>query len=407
MRVLYIYGVGAFGGASRSLYEAVKGFEPNSVDAFFIAAQGTASNFYKEISVDLLEASGLSRFDNTLYSHYRGKRWLILGREIAYLPSTLSVIRAAKKRWSSVDVIHVNEILEIVPAILAKLHFNAPLIVHVRSVQRKSDTLRYRTICRLLRKYADRVIAIDENVRHSLPADIQVDVIHNSFTSKVAPAPDLEMIGRLDALRSSSLKVGFVGNLHHSKGLFEMLEAAKILKSDSVDVEFAIVGGTTISDSGFKAYMLNKIGLAQNVASEVAQRASDLGVADMFHLLGPTHDIQSVYERIDVICFASHYDAPGRPIFEAAFAGVPCVTAIREPRSDTVVHSQTGLAIPPRDATALARAITHFASDRSEVARMGKNAKKLATENFDPQKNSQLLLATYRKLIQRKSKHRD
>lgn len=404
MKVCYMDGVGPFGGASRSLYEAVRAMPIDAIQPYFIAANGTALNFYREVAADVVPVRGLSRFDNTRYSHYRGKRWLILARETAYLPSTLAGIRAARKAWGDVDLIHVNEVLELLPAILAKKTFGAPLVVHVRSVQNDDPrSRRYRYVCDMLRRHADQVIAIDENVRASLPADINVAVIHNSFTAQKADVRDDVMVERLDALRPTALKVGFVGNLHHSKGLFEMIEAAKLVIDAGHDVEFAIVGGTTISDTDTAGGLLKRAGLAQNVQQELRQRAAAMGLQDRFHLLGPTADIQSVYDRIDVICFASHYDAPGRPVFEAAFAGVPSITAVTHPHSDTIVPDGTGICIQPRNVPQLAEAIIRFAENREEVRRMGSNALALAKRNFDPAQNALKLLAVYRDVV---AKHR-
>lgn len=402
LKVLYMDGVGPFGGASRSLFEAIRALPKKTVLPHFLATRGTSIDFYRQVASDLIETRGLSRFDNTLYSHYRGRRWLILLREAYLAPHSVIAIKAAHRKWADrIDLIHSNEVLELLPAIYAKRVFKKPLVVHVRSVQHADpNSRRYQMISDMLRKYADAVIAIDENVRASLPTDIPVDVIHNSFTPKVADQPDLEMIQAIERLPSTSLKVGFVGNLHHSKGLFELVEAAKILKSAGKDVDFVIVGGTTITDTGAKAAALSRSGLAQNVRQELQSRAEVLDVADRFHLLGATKDIQSVYERIDVICFASHYNAPGRPIFEAAFAGVPSIAAITEPFPDTLVANETGIAISPRDVNALAAAIAHFETNRGEVSRMGAAAKRLANENFSPEKNSERLLSIYRRVAQ-------
>ncbi|CAN7607128.1 glycosyltransferase family 4 protein [Devosia sp. LjRoot3] len=400
LSVLYMDGVGPFGGASRSLFEAVGALPQGTVNAYFLATKGTSVDFYETIASDLIQTRGLSRFDNTRYSHYAGRRWLILLREAYLAPHSYFAVRAAKKRWGGkIDLIHTNEVLEIFPAIYAKRMLNVPLVVHVRSVQNLDPkSKRYRLICNLLRKHADAVIAIDENVRASLPADIAVDVIHNSFTPKVANTPDVELIRAIEALPNETLKVGFVGNLHHSKGLFEMVEAARLLKDQGRYVDFVIVGGTTISDTGPSAAALSKSGLAQNIRSELFKRAKELGVADRFHMLGATTDIQCVYTRIDVICFASHYDAPGRPIFEAAFAGVPSIVAITDPSPDTLVPNTTGIAIPPRDAEALAKAISRFDADRFEIRRMGDAARQLAVNNFSPATNSEQLLEVYKRV---------
>lgn len=400
MRVMYMDGVGPFGGASRSLFEAVRALPDERVSAYFLATRGTSLDFYRQVATEMIDARGLSRFDNTLYSHYRGKRWLVLLREMGLIPSSVAAVRQAHRRWGSqIDVIHVNEVLELFPALLAKRIFRKPLVVHVRSVQNaRISSWRYRMICDLLRRHADAIIAIDENVRASLPSDLPVEVIHNSFTPTTAPQPDTAMIEALEALPRNSLKVGFVGNLHHSKGLFEMVEAARIVVDRGCDVDFVIVGGTTSSDKGARAVAVRRGGFAQNVQQELHQRSERMGVADRFHLLGATKDIQSVYNRIDVICFASHYDAPGRPIFEAAFAGVPAIAAIQSPFPDTLVPGKTGIAIAPKDAQALAESIIQLERDRSEVERMGRGARELASQNFNPEKNSLKLLSVYERL---------
>jgi len=399
-KVLYIDGDGPFGGASRSLFEVVRAMPEGSIEPYFIASHGTAFDFYKLLAKDAINTLGLSKFDNTRYSYYRGIRWLVLLRELAYIPFSLFAIPRAFFRWRKVDLIHVNEFVYIFPALLAKMLFRAPLVVHVRSlVECEHGLRRTRWLNALLAKKADAVVAIDGNTRASLPQDMQVEVIQNSFTPQCADAVDLEFQAKLDALKSGSLKVGFVGNLHHSKGLFDLLDAAKILKAQNVDVEFVIVGWVTIPDKGLKAWALAKAGLAQNVQAELEGRIATEGLQDCFHLLGGTKDIQRVYERLHVVAFPSHYDAPGRPVFEAAFSGVPAIVSVDRPRPDTLVHGETGLAIPAKSPRELAEAIRHFAEDRSEVARMGANAKRLAESNFVPSKNARRLLDVYERVV--------
>lgn len=396
LRVLYIDGDGPFGGASRSLFEAVRALPEGSVEPYFVASRGTALDFYRQVAKDIVTTRGMTKFDNTRYSHYRGLRWLILLRELFHFPFTVTALMQARRRWGSVDLIHVNEAVYIIPALLARRLFGVPVVVHVRSLERVDDrSLRCRWLNRRLARDAAAVVAINENTRATLPADMDVHVIQNSFTSKEAPQPDLAIAQKIDALRPTSLKVGFVGNLHHSKGLFELLEAAALLRKRGKDVEFLIVGGVTMADKGLKAWALAKAGLAQNVQADLAQRVADLGLTDSFHLLGPTLDIKCVYDRMDVLCFPSYYDAPGRPVFEAAFSGVPSIVCVDKPRADTLVHGETGLAIPARDVRALADAIQRFADDRGEVQRMGANARKLAHDNFDPTTNARRLLGVY------------
>lgn len=406
MRILYIDGVGPFGGASRSLFETVRILkEQHGVSPHFLAARGSASVLYNQVAVDTVSTRGLSRFDNTEYSHYRGLRWLVLLRELAYVPFTLSAIWRAKARWQTIDAIHVNEVTELVPGLLAKWAFKAPLIVHVRSAQsKKTGSLRSRWIHRMMFKHVDATIAIDETVRATLPADLPVNVVHNAFTAQANASPDQRMIGLIedpDRFPPGSLKIGFVGNLHVSKGILDLIDAAKIAQDKGHSVSYAIVGGHTRTDQGIKGMLMRLAGLSQNLQDDVEQRIEAHGLAKVFHLLGPTHDIHSVYSRIDVLCFPSHFDAPGRPIFEAAFSGVPCITCVSEPKKDTVVPGVTGLVVPGRHPEALASAIVQLADDREAVREMGENSRQLAHENFEPAKNAAKVLNLYRDVIAR------
>ena len=399
MRVLYIDGDGPFGGASRSLYEVVRALPKGSVDVYFVATQGTALNFYKQLAKDVVVVRGLTKIDNTRYSYYRGVRWLILLRELFHLPFTFIALARAKRRWKSVDLIHANELAYLVPGLIAKWLFGAPLVFHLRSLMRRENrSFRQRWLTKVMRS-ASAVIAIDQNVRATVPMDLDIDVIHNSFTAKRVIATHDGIQKKLDSLRRTSLKVGFVGNLHRSKGLFELLDAAKLVRDANGDVEFVIVGGTTRNDKGLRARILEYTGLAQNIEGDLRRRIEKERLEDTFHMFGPTIDIQSVYEGIDVLAFPSHLDAPGRPVFEAAFSGVPSIVAVENPNSDTLVPGETGLAIPVPDSNDLAQAILYFANNREEVRRMGANAKKLAEQNFNPESNARTLLAVYSRIV--------
>lgn len=400
IKVLYIDGDGPFGGASRSLFESVRALPMGSIEPYFVAAHGTALEFYRQVALDVIETRGMTKFDNTQFSHYRGVRWLVLLREIFHFPFTIVALIKARKRWGRFDLIHVNEFVYIIPALLAKVLFRVPLVVHVRSLARKDEpSMRTKWLNAILAREADAVVAIDENIRATLSPELPVDVIHNSFTAKLAPRPDQHIVAKLDALRPFSLKVGFVGNLHHSKGLFDILEAAKLIREAGRDVEFLIVGGVTIEDKGLKAWALARAGLAQNVQAELAAQIEREDLGDCFHLLGATLDIKCVYDRLDVLLFPSHLDSPGRPVFEAAFSAVPSIVSVTKPFADTLVDGQTGIAIPARDPAALACAILHFADHPEEVKRMGANARKLANDNFYPPTNARKLLEVYERIL--------
>lgn len=400
IKVLYIHMIGAFGGASRSLFEAVRALPPGEVDAYFVTQRGSVSGFFRQVGVEVIEAKGLTQFDNTRYSFYRGVRWLVALRELLYLPATISALRQARQQWGKVDLIHLNEFTGLIPMLIARRLFAVPTVVHVRSVARDdSRSLRTRWVNNVLMKKAAAVIAIDENVRASLPSSLPIDVIHNGFTPAEEKEADQEFQRKLKLLRPDSYKVGFVGNLLRVKGLYDLIEAARLIKQAGVDVEFIIVGENARNLTGLQGKILKKLGLAQDVKADLERLIEEYGLGDSFHLVGFTTDIQRVYQSIDLLCFPSHYDAPGRPIFEAAFSGIPSVVAVRQPRPDTLVHGETGLAVPPHAPDKLAEAIMSLANNREKSCAFGDSARNMARRNFDVRTNSVYLLEVYRRCI--------
>jgi glycosyltransferase involved in cell wall biosynthesis len=372
-----------------------------AVDPTFIAPRGSAQRFFETIGT-VTAAWGICKFDHTRYSHYRGLRWLVLLREIAFLPSTVLALRRAKRVCGWVDVLHLNEFTGL-PALWLARRMLRPrsTVIHVRSLACEAPQMaRTRWLHAQLRR-ADAVVAIDESVRATLPADLRVDVIHNAFTPSSADTPDVDIEKRLDTLRPESFKVGFVGNLLRVKGIGELIEAVGITRDRGLDIEVVVVGDDARSSRGPRAWLLRLLGLHQDLRAEVEAQIARLNLTNRIHMVGFTPAIARVYRRLDALCFPSHFDAPGRPIFEAAFFGVPSIVALRRPRPDTLVHDVTGLAFEPGSASQLADAIGRMARDRDAARRMGVAARGMAERSFNATRNAAELLAVYRRISPR------
>jgi glycosyltransferase involved in cell wall biosynthesis len=251
----------------------------------------------------------------------------------------------------------------------------------------------------LLRRYADAVVAIDETVRASLPADLKIDVVHNSFT----PTASSEIPQAVADLRSrfneGSLRVGMVGNLLAMKGVYEFLEAARICVAKGLNVDFVLVGTNPRRLSGLKGFFLRYIGFAHNLEGDIERCVDTYGLGGRLHWPGFMSDVSSVYRSLDLLCFPSHLDAVGRPVIEAAWFGVPSIVALDRSSPDTFIDGKTGVAVPSRNPEALAAAISRLCERRDEVRRMGQAARALAERNFDSKKNACSILAVYERVL--------
>lgn len=394
MRVLYLHPAGAFGGASKSLTELYRQLAEHDVGGVVLTPAGTSSEAFRAVGLDVRTLRGLSQFDNTRYGYYRKVRWLILIRELLLLP--FSLIGLWRLRREPFDLIHINEITLLPLGIVAKGLLRIPLIVHVRSVQcAPSSSLRTRWLSVMLRRYADAVVAIDHTVAATLESDLPLSVIHNGLEVAVQPPEPGESV----RLETASARVGFLGVLIPLKGIFELVEAMRILKLRGVDIECVIAGENARELSGLKAWVLRKLGFARDVRSELEALIQRQELADRVRLLGFVGDVRELYPQLDILCFPSHLDAVGRPVFEAAFYSVPSVVAMANPLPDALLHEVTGLAVPKPDPHLIADALQRLVENPELRHQLGQQAKAWAEETFAIKINAARMLDVYRDLL--------
>lgn len=401
INVLYICGAGAFCGSTRSLFETLKVLKLDKINPYFITASGTVVPVYSSVALGLIESEGLSKFDNTKYSYYRGRRYLILLRELYYLPCTIVAFWKAKKQFKTVELVHINEITNIPSLILASLFFKVPIIIHVRAIFRDTTSYRSRIILKLLKKYTSAIIAIDENVKKSLGVNEAV-TIHNSF-NVASSNTDFVLLEKLKKYTDVYFRIGFIGNFLKNKGLNDLLDAAIILKNNH-NFKFLILGDEFRKSKSYVNTILSKLKIIENPKQEILNKIQEHKLDNSFILLGKSLDLSSYFKSIDILCFPSHLDAPGRPIFEAAFHCIPSIACISDPNDDTFRNNITGLLVNEKKPEEIANAILKLYNDRPLVKSMGDNVNKLAMSNFLPELNAEKLFKVYSQVLEKSKK---
>jgi glycosyltransferase involved in cell wall biosynthesis len=396
MRVLYLHSAATFGGASKSLIELYSRLREIGVEGVVLTPAGSASTAFAEAGMDVRAVKGLSQFDNTRFGYYRNLRWLILLRELFLLPS--SVFGLWRLRRERFDLIHVNEVTLLPIGLLAKKLLGVPMVVHVRSLQREPRSgRRTRLINKWLREQAAAVVAIDHTVARTLEPDLPLHVVHNGFRIDVACAPE----GSVNERGNQPLRVGFLGVLIPSKGIYELIEAIRILKERGVRIECLIAGENAHQLSGISAWALRTLGFARDVRAELTAMIDHNGLRDCVRLLGFVGDVRTLYPKLDVLCFSSHLDAAGRPVFEAAFYGIPSIVAIANPTSDALVHGVTGLAIPRPEPKLIADALEKLVREPDYRRTLGRQARDWANEHFVIERAAASIRGIYSRILSR------
>ena len=80
---------------------------------------------------------------------------------------------------------------------------------------------------------------------------------------------------------------------------------------------------------------------------------------------------------------SSYPEGVPRVLLEASACGVPVIATDVPGCREALVHEETGFLVPPRDAQALAAAISRLLSNRDLRDRMGRAARQMAVRRFD------------------------
>lgn len=399
-KILYIHHSGVFGGASRSLLESISIVQNRGIKAVVLLPDGSALKAFQALNVETISVKGLSQFDNTKYSYYRGLRWLIILRELFFLPFTFLGLLKAKKLHPDIDLIHINEITNLPSLIFTVFLFKQKKVMHIRSLQRSPKGLRNRLLYYILHEYVSKFIAIDYTVANSFIKTDKIEVIHNGLDINSSINNEVSHLRKKLENINSSLKVAYVGNLLYMKGIVEFVQAASIAKDNNLDIKFIIVGNTKKNKNGIIQSIQKMMNLSHDARDEIIAYIENNSLENYIEILDFTNNIKDVYNNIDVLCFPSHLDAPGRPVFEAGLFKKPSIVAVENPQKDAIINYKTGICIEAKNPRSLFDAILYFYNNKDEIQNFGEAAYNLSMKYFDITKNSEKLIDIYKQLIQ-------
>ncbi len=183
---------------------------------------------------------------------------------------------------------------------------------------------------------------------------------------------------------------GAVGRLVWEKGYRELFAAASIVRRRHPHARLVVIGPLDPDkDDGL-------------TAADQERATRDSGVI----FLGMRDDMTELYAAMDLYVLASYREGFPRSAMEAAAVGLPVVaTDIRGCRQ-VVTDGVTGLLVAPRDATALATAVSSLVEDADRRRSMGEAASAKASRQFDQQQVIATTLAVYDELRQRRATRR-
>jgi len=177
--------------------------------------------------------------------------------------------------------------------------------------------------------------------------------------------------------------VMMASRLLKDKGVYEFVEAARIVKSKRTNVHFKLIGEP---DFGNPA----------SVTIEQVKSWQEEGLVDC---LGFRRDIAALFSQAHIIVLPSSYrEGLPKVLIEAAACGRAVITTDMPGCRDAIEPDVSGLLVPVRDAEALAEAMERLIEDDALRRQMGQAGRDLAEREFGIDKVVATHLAIYQEL---------
>ena len=192
-------------------------------------------------------------------------------------------------------------------------------------------------------------------------ARIKVELVPNAIDTA-----SLLEVEREESFDRTPLKLVYMGRIVRSKGLFDALEALKLLKEGGLQFCLRVAGSGP--DEAAVRMAIERLGLEREVL-----------------MLGPVHGRakNQLWLTSDVHVFPTFHDE-GLPysILESLAAGCVPVTCSVGGISDVIQDGVQGIYVPAHDPVAVARAVRRLANDRSELRRMSQAGRRKIAEQY-------------------------
>jgi colanic acid/amylovoran biosynthesis glycosyltransferase len=175
-----------------------------------------------------------------------------------------------------------------------------------------------------------------------------------------------------------------IGSLVVMKGHGTLIEACRLVRQHARDVRCDIIG------AGPEQAALAAL-ITENGMDGTVRLRGPLSLRDVYAALGDA----DVFTLLSEIGVDGYRDGFPTVILEAMAAGLPVVSTWISGTPEIVVHEETGLLVPERDATAAAEAFARLLGDERLRRRMGAAGRRRVEELFQLDRSADRLAALF------------
>lgn len=348
----------------------------------------------KEMSQDSSHRPGP---DDPFPVHVHRAAWGPLLEELSTvwisLPYTHFALKACLALWRKFLEVHSAEPFDVVeaPEHLAEALFPAitrvcPLLIRLHTPHSKFIVERYHNLDtsfdQQLLSILERIPMLEADLLSSPSEDLaryvsddtgialsSIEIVRNPVDCKKF-TPE----GEQAIQANGQVTVFFAGRLEERKGIQYLIDAVPMIMKRASNVRFVVVGADTQNGPGSSSVLAH-------LKQKLAQHGLESAVQFINHV--PLDQMPAHYRSADICVVPSLYENAPYTVLEAQASGKPVVGTAAGGSKEYILDGKTGFVVQPRDAQALADAISKLVADESLRKEMGRAAREVSLEKFD------------------------
>ena len=346
-------------------------------------AKSLAKKFNVELHAigdfDEMEIDGIR-----VFGHERGSRLFPIKIWIIYFKVALSA-RESIIHFHDPDLVLLGLILKIFgKTVIYDVHEDVSSQILDKSwiptIIRKPISWLYNLFEKFCSSYFDTVIVVTEHIKKQFKEENTI-IIHNYPRLEGFPLKTYEQ--NLD----SPFRVIYVGLISAERGIFEIIEASKLIgKSPSIEINIIGSFASKIIEEDFY-HRISESNASINYLGSLKYK-------DAMNLL--------YNSDAGLVCFhprPNHINALPNKIFEYMRAGLPIVSSNFSLWKKIILDNNCGLTIDPLSPEEIAGAICNLAMNPDSAKSFGSNGRNLVEKYYNWENEEEKLYYIYSKLI--------
>ncbi len=194
---------------------------------------------------------------------------------------------------------------------------------------------------------------------------------------------DRGLLRREFGLAADDFLVGVVAGLEDPRSYSEVLGAARIVREHAPKARIVILGEGALR-------------------VEPDKKGHDIRADDVVYYLGFRDRLPQVLASLDVFVTTSPLIGFGGGLLDAMACRVQVVAVEAGGAPDVLVHRETGLLAPARDARALAESVLKLYLDRNLASRLAQRGQEAVREKYSAEAMARRTIAVYERLAKSK-----